>query len=110
VRQSIPYLRDTIEYDPDAVAKQWKDRAATSVILRAVRETLEAITSWDAQTLESTLRTMAESRGLAAGKVFQALRVALTGVAASPGIFDVLVLLGREQSLSRIDAAVRYIT
>ena len=110
VRQAIPYLRETIEYDPDAVAKQWKDRETTSEILRVVRETLEGIMAWDAQTLEASLRTMAESRGLGAGKVFQALRVALTGVAASPGIFDVLVLLGRERSLSRVDAAVRYIT
>jgi glutamyl-tRNA synthetase len=59
--------------------------------------------------MEAHLRRVAEQRGVGAGKLFQPLRVALTGSAASPGIFDVLKLLGRERSLERIDAAVRHI-
>jgi len=47
--------------------------------------------------------------GEKAGKLFQPLRVALTGLMASPGIFDVLLMLGRDRSLSRIDAAVGYL-
>jgi glutamyl-tRNA synthetase len=47
--------------------------------------------------------------GEKAGKVFQPLRIALTGLAASPGIFDVLLMLGRERALSRIDDAVEYL-
>jgi glutamyl-tRNA synthetase len=53
---------------------------------------------------------MADSRGIGAGKLFQPLRVALTGLTASPGIFDVLVVLGRDHSLGRIDAAVHWLT
>jgi glutamyl-tRNA synthetase len=49
---------------------------------------------------------VAERRGIGAGKLFQPLRVALTGSAVSPGIFDVLTLLGRERALARIDAAL----
>jgi glutamyl-tRNA synthetase len=64
---------------------------------------------WDAADLEASLRTLAESKGLGAGKLFAPLRVALTGVAASPGIFEVLLLLGRTASLERIDAAVRHL-
>ena len=52
---------------------------------------------------------VAESNAIAPGTIFQPLRVALTGSAASPGIFDVLKLLGRERSLDRIDRAVRYL-
>ena len=48
---------------------------------------------------------LAEARGIAAGKVFQPLRVALTGLTVSPGIFEMLIQMGRELSLSRIDAA-----
>jgi glutamyl-tRNA synthetase len=107
VRQSEPYLRPTITYDPDAVAKQWKDRAATATLLRETRDTLAGVTPWTAQTLESGLRTLADTRQVSAGKIFQPLRVALTGLTVSPGIFDVLVLLGRDTSLSRIDAAIR---
>ena len=109
VRQSIPYLRDDIEYDPDAVTKQWKDRDATAKVLGAARKRLEATEDWTPAALEESLRQLAESLGVTAGKVFQALRVALTGLMASPGIFDVLETLGRQRSLARIDAAIRYI-
>jgi glutamyl-tRNA synthetase len=109
VRQAAPYLRDEIAYDPDAVAKTWKDAGATHEILSATRTALAAAPAWDAAALEGDLRTLAEARGIGAGKLFQPLRVALTGVTASPGIFDVLVLLGRDRSLSRLDAAMAWL-
>jgi glutamyl-tRNA synthetase len=109
VRQAVPYLIDGIEYDPDAVAKTWKDAVATRDTLQATRDALAAAPAWDTQPLEDSLRSLAESRGTAAGKIFQPLRLALTGVTASPGIFDVLVMLGRERSLARIDAAVQFL-
>lgn len=108
VVQSRPYLLLTLEYDADAVAKQWKDRAATTAILRGVRDALSALPAWDAGLMEAALRTVAEHLGFGdkAGKIFQPLRVALTGLSISPGIFDVLAILGRDRSLSRIDAAL----
>ena len=72
----------------------------------AVRASLAASPAWDAATLEGLLRALAESRGTPPGKLFQPLRVALTGLAASPGIFDVLLLLGPDRSLARIDDAL----
>ncbi len=107
VRQAEPYLCPTITYDPDAVAKQWKDRPATATLLRATRDALAGVTPWEVAPLEAGLRTLAEAHQVTAGKIFQPLRVALTGLTVSPGIFDVLVLLGRDTSLSRIDAAIR---
>ena len=109
VRQAEPYLRDTITYDADAEAKQWKDREASAEILAAIRDELAKLDGWTAETMEPALRALAEARGLGGGKVFQPLRLALTGLTVSPQIFDVLVLLGRERALSRIDAAVRYL-
>jgi len=111
VRQAVPYFRDTITYDPDSVAKTWKDRAATADILARIRQALEETTTWETGPLEESLRVLAEQLGLGekAGKLFQPLRVALTGLMASPGIFDVLLMLGRDRSLSRIDAAVGYL-
>jgi glutamyl-tRNA synthetase len=106
VRQAEPYFRDEIVYDQDAVAKQWKDRPATAEILAAVRERLAELASWTPDAMEQSLRTLAEMRGVTAGKLFQPLRVALTGLSASPGIFDVLWLLGRERSLQRISQAL----
>jgi glutamyl-tRNA synthetase len=106
VRQAEPYFRSEIVYDPDAVAKQWKDRVATAEILGAVQERLAQLASWTPDAMEEALRSLAESRGVGAGKLFQPLRVALTGVSVSPGIFDVLALLGRERSLQRISQAL----
>ena len=108
VRQAATYFRDAIEYDAEAVAKQWKDTSATSLALRGVRDALGVLPAWEPAAMEEALRTLAEQLGFAekAGRIFQPLRVALTGMSASPGIFDVLVLLGRERSLARIDAAL----
>ena len=107
VRQATPYFRDAIDYDPDAVAKQWPDRDAARRILDGAHGKLISVDSWTADSVEAALRGLAESQGLAAGKVFQPLRVALTGLSVSPGIFDVLVMLGRDRSLSRISTAIQ---
>jgi len=107
VRQAGPYFRDTIEYDPEAVAKNWTDPVAAGGILAATAEALEKSTDWTAAGLETTLRGLAESRGIAAAKVFTPLRVALTGLAVSPGIFEILVMQGRELALRRISHAIQ---
>jgi glutamyl/glutaminyl-tRNA synthetase len=109
VRQATPYLREDIDYDPEAIEKQWKDLDATAGVLAATKERLASVAEWSPSALEPSLREMAESLGTTPGKVFQPLRVALTGLLASPGIFDVLEVLGRERSIARVDAAIRYI-
>ena len=63
---------------------------------------LYALDEWSALATEAAVRSTAESAGVKLGQVAQPLRAALTGRATSPGIFDVLVLLGREESLARI--------
>ena len=105
VRQARPYFRAGVEYDEAAVAKHWKDASATADLLDAVAGALDGH-PWTAEALEPALRGLAESRAIGTGKLFQPLRVALTGMAESPGIFDVLVVLGREEALGRIHAAV----
>jgi len=107
VRQAAPYLKEEIDYDPDAVAKQWKDRPATAELLDATRDRLASLERWQPEAMEASLRTLAEERGVAGGKLFQPLRVALTGLTVSPGIFDVLALLGRDRSLRRLEASIR---
>ena len=108
VRQAAPYFGDAVELDADAVAKQWKD-PTTADLLAESRSALAAVSEWSAPPLEEALRGVAERRGIGAGKLFQPLRVALTGSAVSPGIFDVLTLLGRDRSLLRIDAALNHL-
>jgi len=109
VRQAGPYFREHIEYDPEAASKNWKDPAAAADLLRAIAENIIFVTPWEAEPLETALRSLAERRGVAAGKVFQPLRVALTGLTVSPGIFEVLVMMGRDLSLKRIGDAVAWL-
>lgn len=108
VRQAATFFSATVEYDAEAVAKHWKDRPGAATILAAVRDKL-ASTNWDAASMEEALRKLAEELNLSSGKVFQPLRVALVGQLASPGIFDVLMVLGREQSLARLETAIEYL-
>ena len=75
-------------------------------LLESVSSALGGSSEWDEAALESAVRLVAEDAGLGLGKVAQPLRAALTGRTTSPGIFDVLMLLGREESLARIDEAV----
>jgi glutamyl-tRNA synthetase len=110
VRQARPYFTDHIEYDPDAVAKQWKDRESAVDILRAVSTALAAVTDWTEPALETVLRELAEARGVGAGKILQPLRVALTGLTVSPGIFEVLTMLGRKRSALRLTDAIAFLT
>jgi glutamyl-tRNA synthetase len=72
--------------------------------LGAISKALAAENNWTIEALEATTKALAEELGLGLGKLAQPMRAALTGTTTSPGIFDVLVLLGREESLARIDA------
>jgi glutamyl-tRNA synthetase len=109
VRQAGPYFLEHIDFDPEAVAKHWKNPAEAAEVLEAVSDALQSVRQWDAESLELALRALAEKRGVAAGKLFQPLRVALTGLTVSPGIFEVLVAMGRKLSLARISDALAWL-
>ena len=105
-RQALPYLGDELAFDEDAVAKHWaKEPEATAERLERLSDRL-AGASWDEASLEAALRGLSEEIGVGAGKLIHPLRVALTGQSASPGIFEVLVLLGRERALERVRRGV----
>jgi glutamyl-tRNA synthetase len=71
-------------------------------LLALVHAALAQLADWSAEATEQAVREVSESAGVKLGQVAQPLRAALTGRATSPGIFDVLVLLGREESLARV--------
>jgi glutamyl-tRNA synthetase len=96
-----------VSYDEASVQKHWlKDPSATREILTAEREVISSADPFDTEALEAGLRGVAARREVGFGKVIGPLRVALLGVQDSPGIFDVILLLGRERALTRIDAAL----
>ncbi|WP_271300571.1 glutamate--tRNA ligase [Sphingomonas sp. CV7422] len=71
-------------------------------LLAALHAALDAVQQWDQEATEAAVRQAAEAGGVKLGQVAQPLRAALTGRKTSPGIFDVLALLGKEESLGRI--------
>jgi len=76
-------------------------------LLGRIHALLAAQNDWTSEPLEASLKAMAQELGLGLGKLAQPLRAALTGQTTSPGIFDVLVLLGRNESLARIAEQAR---
>lgn len=109
LEQAIPYLKRQVSYDPAAVKKQWeKDPEGTIQRLERVRSLLEEV-DWTVEVLEEEIRALAAEMDVGLGKILQPLRVALTGSSASPGMFDVLLLLGPERSLERIAGALNHL-
>ena len=107
-RDSAIFLGEEIEYSPEAVAKHLKD-AQTAARMKALRQALAGVEPFDEPATEQALRQTAEALGVAAAKLIHPLRVALTGQAVSPGVFEVLVLVGREKALKRIDRLVGFL-
>jgi glutamyl-tRNA synthetase len=96
---------DSIEYEPEAVKKHLKgdDLAGR---LTELHDALANTDPFDVTTTEQALRSLAESRGLSAGKLIHPLRLALTGRGASPPIFDVAVVLGKERTSRRLQRLI----
>jgi glutamyl-tRNA synthetase len=104
VQEARPYLTDALEYDSAAVAKHLA-KPDVAAPLASLIATYEQLPSFDKVALEAALRGTAEQHGLKAGALIHATRVAVTGRAVSPGLFEILELLGRERVLKRLTSA-----
>ncbi|HXE80103.1 MAG TPA: glutamate--tRNA ligase [Vicinamibacterales bacterium] len=108
VAQLRPFLSDTVEYAPAAVEKHLRaERLAEHV--GALARAFAGLDRFDAQTSETALRATAEAQGVKAATLIHATRVAVTGQAVSPGLFDVLALLGRERTVTRLLELQRFL-
>ena len=106
IPQLRPFIDDEIERDPGAVAKHLAS-PDLAPHLGAWRDRLSEVRAFDAATLEGALRSLAEERGVKPGLLIHATRVAVTGRAVSPGLFEVLELVGRDRVLGRIDQVLQ---
>ena len=97
-------LLDGLIDDP-AARERWLGEAGRAALADA-RGALAETPSFDEPAVEATLEGVLERRGVKPREVYQPLRVAITGTTISPGIFESLSLLGREETLRRIDAAL----
>jgi glutamyl-tRNA synthetase len=99
---------DAIAYEEEAAKKHLKgDDLADR--MRELHDALAKTEPFDVAATEQSLRALAESRGVGAGKLIHPLRLALTGKGASPPIFDVAVILGREKTLTRLQRLVDFL-
>jgi glutamyl-tRNA synthetase len=106
-----PYFPVALEYRPDAVERFWPDRARARGLLEELREWLRAVPDLaDRAATEAGLRAFAGERELPFATVVHPLRVALTGMRVSPGIFEVLQVMGRDLALRRVDDAILFLS
>jgi len=99
--EGAAFLFKTVPLDLDERAAALLQGDASELLAR-VHTALAGLNEWTAEAAEGIVRKVSEDAGVKLGQVAQPLRAALTGRAASPGIFDVLVLLGRDESLARL--------
>ena len=102
------FWREPAEYDATARAKNWAE-ANTAEWLERLVEVYGAITEFTAAELDLSLRALAEKLNISAGKLIHAARLAITGLGVSPSFFDVVALLGKEKTISRLRAAIQFL-
>ncbi len=99
------FFLDKLNYDTSLLlAKGIDSKSAANVIQTAIQR-LENVKTWDASSLEDTLRPLAAELSLSTGSFFGLLRVAITGRTAAPPLFQTMAVLGRERCLTRLAAA-----
>ena len=101
IANGAAFLFATRPLEIDADAAPLLEGPARELISQ-LHSALDAVADWNTEALEAAVREVAESAGVKLGAVAQPLRAALTGKRTSPGIYDVLFLLGRDESLGRI--------
>ncbi len=99
---------DEFDYDPQAVGRFWKE-GSLAELLEELAQRLARLEPFDLTETERCLRALAEERGVKAGVLINAARVALTGQAVAPGLFEVMLVLGRERVAQRLRRAADYL-
>ena len=106
-QQALFYYIEDIAYEEKAAKKFLKPAALEP--MRVLIDQLEPLEVFSEENLESAFKAVMEDTGLKLGKIAQPVRVALTGRTASPGIFEITSILGKERVISRLKKAIRFI-
>ena len=110
-QQAVRFLdsADRFDYDEKTAGKHLMGDLLRDNMMALV-ERLEILPNWRQDGLEKVFRTLAEERDVSAGKLIHPARLAVTGSGSSPGLFEVLELLGRERTLARLERLVDFLT
>jgi glutamyl-tRNA synthetase len=98
------YFTEDFDYNPEGVAKHFT--AENKPRLKAVRDALSATEKFDADNIETTLKSTAKGLGVKVGAIVHPTRLAVTGSNVGPSLYHLLEVLGKEKVLSRIDRAL----
>ena len=113
ISQTRYFFTDEFEYESKAVKKWWggseEKRAKTSEILTNLLQILEEVPSFDIETVETAIWKYTDENDIKRVAAMQALRIALTGTSFGPSLFDIVVLLGRDEVLKRIPRAIAHL-
>lgn len=91
-------------YDEESVRKRWKGNSPE--IMSQIKEELANCQPFIAENIDTTIKTFVENRGLNLGEVMNAWRICLVGTLKGPGMFDIAAVLGRDETISRMSAAI----
>ena len=100
------FFVDELDYEADLLIGKGMSQESTSQALTVAQQRLGDLEAFDTESLEALLRPLAVELGLKTGQLFGALRVAVTGRAAAPPLFQTMAVLGKERCLKRIEAAL----
>ncbi|MCK5147431.1 glutamate--tRNA ligase [bacterium] len=106
--QSHYFFTDPVDFEEKAVKKHWLKEGVAERLSIIIKK-YESIENWNEQALEDVLRNLAEELEVGAGKLIHPVRLAVSGLGNTPGIFEVLVLLGRESVIRRLYRGVEWI-
>src|SRR5690606_29604380 len=97
------FFEDPADYEEAGVKKRWKDDSAA--LVRAYADRLDAASDFTEASTEAAMRQLAEDEGVGFGRIIHPVRLAATGVTAGAGMFETLVLIGREATVRRLRRA-----
>jgi len=106
-QQALFYFTDEISYEENAAKKFLKPAALNP--MQALIDQLDALVTFTEADLEKAFQAVMDQTGLKLGKIAQPVRVALTGRTASPGIFEITAIIGKDRVISRLKKAIRFI-
>ena len=93
-------FQDSLEYDQELISKTFKEDSAS--ITKDFKNAIESTQKWDRSEIENIFDNLMTQHDVQIGKVMKPIRVALTGIPYGPGIFDLILLLGKEMCLKRL--------
>ncbi len=103
------FFEAPVAYDPESVAKRWKDPEEVIPRLEKSLESARADDAWTEESIETWVRGLAEAEEVGAGKFIHPIRVAVTGSHTGPGLFELMALLGQDEVVQRLDRAIAWL-